>query len=74
MKYQEHLGHWEDYHSEVVADTEALITIVSDIEREEPPDHTGRLHAVQDILMHLDHLNDLYVERINLDLKERHRK
>lgn len=72
MIFNETPGHWEDYHSEVAADTKSLITIVSDMDREEPENQTGRLHALSDILMHLDALNNLYMERIRLDLEEKH--
>jgi len=45
--------------------------LLSDMEREEPPNHFGRLHALADIPMHLNSLNDQYRERIVLELKKK---
>ena len=74
MRENETPGRWEDYHTDVAADTRSMLTILDDIEREEEPDTTGRLHALYDVVLHLDYLNELYVERIQMDLLEKTRK
>lgn len=71
MKYEETMGSWEDYHTEVSADTESLMTILTDIENQEEPDETGRTHALYDIVMHLSYLNDLYMELVNRDIRNK---
>lgn len=71
MRENETPGRWEDYHTEVAADTRSMLTILDDIEREEEVDSTGRLHALHDIVLHLHHMNELYVKRIRMDLNEK---